>query len=324
MTYIIAEVGSNFLSLQDTLDSIVSAKECGADAVKFQRFSHKDMYGYGDEIKNLDCGTLLRLSNRAKEVGIDFGVTFFDPKDVVTFQDHVDFYKVASSDLCNTELLMAIKNVVYEQHKPILLSTGGSNYQEIGTAVNFFSGPQLDISVLHCVSAYPSQNPNLKPIRSLRTFLDDIEAYDVDVGYSCHTMDKYAAIAAVQNYRSDVIEKHFMLRPMDTPDAPHSLNPMHFKEMVDEIRAIDAWDINDRSNDQEDEFKQLHKRRLVATKPIKRGEIFTRENVGCYRVKVKDLEGLSGFLADQLIVGGIECQLDIEAFKPITARHIDK
>lgn len=325
MTYIICEVGSNWLTLDDALDSIVSAKECGADAVKFQRFSHKDMYGYGDETKNLDCETLLKLSDKAKEVGIAFGVTFFDPKDVSLFDAHVDFFKVASSDLCNTELLTAIKNSLYDGayhgEQALFLSTGGSNYQEIATAVNIIGKLYFeDISVLHCVSAYPSVNPNLKPIRSLRTFLDEIEAYDVNVGYSCHTMDRYSAVSAVKSYRANVIEKHFMLRPMDTPDAPHSLNPHYFKSMVDAIRSIDAWDINDRLNEQEHEFKQLHKRRLVATKPIKHGDLFTRENVGCFRVKEKDSEGLSGFLLDSLI--GKTCLLDTEAFKPITARHV--
>lgn len=321
MTYIIGEVGSNFLSLQDALDSIVSLKECGADAVKFQMFSHKDMYGYGDETKNLSEDDIQTLSLQARDLGIDFGVTFFDHEDVWSFEEQVDFFKVASSDLCNTELLTAIKEVIYQKPKRVFLSTGGSNYQEIGTAVNFFGDKHRDlITTLHCVSAYPSVNPNLGLIRALRGYLEDNKDCDVGVGYSCHTMDKHAAIEAVQSYRADVIEKHFMLSPMDTPDAPHSLNPLHFKEMVDAIRDMYKYEFLDRYNDQEEEFRWLHKRRLVATKPIKQGEPFTRENVGCYRVKEKDSKGLSGFLLDSLI--GNPCSLDIEAFKPITARHI--
>lgn len=286
MTLIVAEVGSNYTNFTDAKDSISMAKNCGADIVKFQMFTHEELYGFSRINLSKMCKEIREwlpaLSEKATAVGIELMVSTFSPEGLAYANSFVSRHKIASSDLTYPQLLSAAKG----SGKPLILSTGASSLVDIGTALELLSGHP--ITLLHCVSAYPAKNVNLDAIRTLR------DTFKVEVGYSCHTNDLHTAVHAVKHYGAVVIEKHFKLRDMETPDAPHSLNPDEFKEMVDRIRGK-RTDVQIPSKE---ELPMLIKynRRLIATVPIAKGEpLEYGKNFGCFRSLKADTKGLSGF-----------------------------
>lgn len=281
MTFIICEVGSNWTSFEEAKDSITMAKCCGADAVKFQLFSFKDLYGHGNDDTALPKEWVPKLAEKAKACGIEFMCTAFSPEGLDFLNSYVGRHKIASSDLSYAELLEKASSYA----SPVLLSTGGSSISDIGIALNTLN--KANTILLYCMSAYPSKSVNLFHIDKLH------ETFQVPVGYSCHTQDWYTPVSAVKHHGASVIEKHFKLKEMNTPDAPHSLLPDDFKKMVDAIRGEVRTSFPD---PQELEFQLKHKRRLIAIKDIKAGELLVyKENYGCYRSLKEDSHGLSGF-----------------------------
>lgn len=281
MTFIVAEVGSNFTSFEEAKDSITMAKNCGADAVKFQMYTNEEMYGFTvTKNSSIDWDWVPKLKVKADSVGIEFLCTAFSPEGLKYLDPFVKRHKIASSDLSYPDLLIAAKNTA----KPVFLSTGGSSFSDISMAKNYLDPNQTVL--LYCISHYPSSNVNL-------FCLDKLKELGLPVGYSCHTSDWYTPVSAVKHHGAAVIEKHFKLREMDTPDAPHSLLPDDFKKMVDAIRGEVTCHFPD---PQEKEFVLKHKRRLIATKDIQEGEILIyNENFGCYRSLKDDPYGITGF-----------------------------
>lgn len=285
MTFIIAEVGSNWSSLEDCMTSISVAKQCGADAVKFQMFTSKEMFGFNPWPKAVDKSPikewLPKLKEKADACGIELMCTAFSPEGLRYVDGFVNRHKLASSDLNYPDLLLAAADTEY----PTYLSTGASSIGDIALALNLLGSK---VSLLYCVSSYPSTNVILSHIDKLR------ETFGVPVGYSCHTADYTTAVNAVRYHGATVIEKHFKLRDMDTPDAPHSLLPSDFKKMVQAIK--EGKDKITFPHPSEIDMLKRHNRRLIATKPIGTGEALVyNQNFGCYRSLVDDLEGLSGF-----------------------------
>src|SRR5699024_496846 len=122
--------------------------------------------------------------------------------------------------------------------QPVILSTGMSNLQEIGAALEALYAAGLSrkkITVLHCNTQYPTPmlDVNLKAMQSIAS------AFDIAVGYSDHTLGIEVPIAAVA-LGAQIIEKHFTLdRSLPGPDHKASLEPKELKDMVSAIRNIE-------------------------------------------------------------------------------------
>jgi sialic acid synthase SpsE len=328
VTFIIAEVGSNWTSLQDCMTSISMAKKCGADAVKFQAFNRKALYGfddrphvgeslavtidkqvgvdYPDEPWILPLAWLPQLKEKADACGIEFMCTAFSPELVKAVDPYVKRHKVASSDLSYVELLKAVKKT----GKPVLLSVGASGMADIKAALGILHGS--DVTILYCVANYPCRDVNLFTIDELG------EAFpEYDVGFSDHTTDIiYAPLAAVRHHGATVIEKHFTVLPdTDTPDRPHSLTVDEFKTMVDYIRGNKSAQIGPTPS--EKDMVLRHNRRLLATQNVAVGEpLKYGVNYGAYRSLVEDASGLSPFAASR--VEGCLSKKEIRVGEPIT------
>jgi sialic acid synthase len=143
-----------------------------------------------------------------------------------------DSLKVASRDVSNIPLLEAMA----ETHIPIILSTGMSGKQELDNALNIISKHHNKISILHCVSEYPTkpENVNLKTI----TYL--LKSYpEYTIGYSDHTIGIMTPVAAVA-MGAKLIEKHITLdRRMKGTDQAGSLGPDGIYRMIRDIRLLD-------------------------------------------------------------------------------------
>jgi sialic acid synthase SpsE len=298
MTFIIAEVGSNWTSFEDASNSITMAKSCGADAVKFQLYTHSELYGTPDHLgmaTELPLDWLFKLAAKAKATGIEFMCTAFSPRGVVKVDPFVNRHKIASSELSYPELLDAVKAT----GKPILLSTGGHNLEEIGLALERLKG--ADVTLMYCVSAYPAKNVDLEGITMLEGLVQNKA-----VGYSCHEDGYTSAVYAVCFYDVPVIEKHFKLRDMDTPDAPHSLLPDDFRRMVQKIRGDTTVRFPD---PQEQPTTKYSKRRCIVTAPIKAGErLEYGKNFGVYR-SLTGKDSLNSWAAEK--INGAPVKVDL-------------
>jgi len=250
--FIIAEAGSNHnRSVEIGKQLIDKAKECGVDAVKFQAFkteeqatrnTKKAAYQEGksegdnqfDMIKALELTEEehKELIDYAKEVGIPLFYSVFDKKSA-DFVDNfgVPVFKFGSGELTNFPLL---KHVA-EKGKPIILSTGMGDIEEVKAAVDVIKSAGNDKIILtHCTIGYPIQykDVNLRAMKTLQ------ENFEYPVGYSDHSLKILVSTMAAA-IGAKVIEKHFTLdKNMEGPDHHMSMTPDEMKELVNNIRKI--------------------------------------------------------------------------------------
>jgi len=208
--YTIAEIGINHNGNIDLAKKMIdSAANARANAVKFQTYITEKRVNKNSPIYNIlkECELSFRdfeiLKNHALNVGIDFFSTPFDNESVNCLNElDIDLYKIASFDVTNHKLLRAIAKI----NKPVIMSTGMCDIEEIKSGYNVISEEHNNIAILHCISAYPTKHSesNLLAINSLRGYFDCI------IGQSDHTNDivvpLYSAAMGAQ-----ILEKHFMI-----------------------------------------------------------------------------------------------------------------
>tara|TARA_R110002012_G_scaffold160502_3_gene322415 strand:- start:16106 stop:17179 length:1074 start_codon:yes stop_codon:yes gene_type:complete len=240
------------------------------------------------------------LQAHAHKRNIEFISTAFDIQSL-TFLETLDipFYKVPSGELTNGPLLWAFART----RKPLVISTGMATLSEVeqGLAVvchaltqeqppsslkeiwQCWSEPEAraalieNVSLLHCTSQYPTpmHEVNLKAMDSLS------DAFGLPVGYSDHTQGILIPVAAVAR-GATIIEKHFTLdRQLPGPDHKASLEPHELTRMVQDIRDINLALGNRQKAPQASEWdtRQAARQNLVASAPIRQGEVFTKDNI---------------------------------------------
>ena len=281
--FIICEIGSNWTTLDDCLHSISAAKACGADAVKFQAYTHEALYGTPGEVKgSLPLDWLPTLKAKADAVGIEFMCSAFSPELVEAVNEHVNIHKVASAEMTHIRILDAVKR----SRKPVILSTGASGEADIREALR-----RLDTSpviLLYCVANYPAQAVDPRVIPLMR------DRFGVPVGFSDHSTDVLTIPKAAMDMGAVVIEKHVTFIKGETPDSPHSLTGDQFALMVRNLKNDYQPVIGVHSEEQGMVLK--HNRRLIATKAIEVGEVFQEGvNFGIYRSLRDDTHSFSPF-----------------------------
>ncbi len=145
-----------------------------------------------------------------------------------------DYLKVASRDLTNLPLLQRLA----ETKIPIILSTGMAGTKELDEALDVITRYHSNISILHCVSQYPTypDNLNLKTITYLKKHYGQYK-----IGFSDHTIGIAAPIVAV-GMGAEIIEKHITIdRRMKGTDQAGSLGPDGVLRMVRDIRITERW-----------------------------------------------------------------------------------
>ena len=238
-TYIIAEIGINHngdINLAKKL--IESAARSGVDAVKFQTYltdkrAPKDSPIY-DILKKCELSfeSFLDLKLHAEKNNVEFFSTPFDEESVDYLESiNVNLYKIASFDVVNTKLLRRMSKI----SKPIILSVGMSNMNEISLAYDILSSNNKKIALLHCVSSYPTEekDSNISVIPRL------IKSFDCVIGQSDHTNDIQVPLYSVCS-GAQILEKHYMIdEEMDCVDSPVSITEKQMKMLVEETRRIE-------------------------------------------------------------------------------------
>lgn len=313
-TFIIAEIGSNHnQSLQLAYESIDAAKEAGADAVKFQSINVDKLY-YNPSPEIIELHKKIDLPEdwhyKLKEYCDKKGIIFFSSPTYLGSIDileeiDVPLYKLASAQIGTFPQLV---EKVAQIGKPVILSTGIVSYSELETVAKIFrKANNNQFIILHCNSIYPTPFERVHlPIMNIYK-----QMFDCIVGFSDHTVDIFAPIAAVAN-GAKVIEKHFALsRNLPVPDAPFSLEPNELKQMVKGIRATEQMiqgDIRIELEVEEQAFKNAILYRAVLNKDKGKGELVLTEDIQFLRSKdgidVRELGSIAGLKLKQNLSKG--------------------
>jgi len=287
-TFIIAEAGANHnRDFTQALKLIDVAKESGANAVKFQTYSSETLYskntpdfaGYkniNQLIKDIELPREWQksLKQYCDEQDIEFMSTPFDEKAVDELVDlGVKRLKIAGFESTDPRFVEKVASTGL----PIIMSIGiGFKRNYWGLYIDIFEKYNNDVTLLHCNNAYPTppEDAFLDTIKSLQS-LKSVNS----IGFSDHTMSPYTPSLAVAA-GATVIEKHFTLdRNLPGPDHPFALEPHELNIMVEQIRYAEKCKGSKSGfSTSEKEFKTAM-RSIVAKKPIKKGEIFTIDNL---------------------------------------------
>lgn len=299
-TYIIAELSANHNgSLQTALDSIKVAKECGANAIKLQTYTADTLtLNSRNEDFMISGGTLWDgrnlyelyqeaytpwewhkvLFDYARSLDIDIFSTPFD-KTAVDFLETLNpnAYKIASFEITDYELV----RYTASKQKPIIISTGIATIDEIQDVVNICkSVGNENIILLKCTSEYPAplNEANLKTISNMK------ETFGVEVGFSDHTLGIVAPVVAV-TLGAKVIEKHFIIdKSIGGADCEFSMDKKEFTQMVEAIRDTEKLiGVIDYSLNEKRKKQRRFARSLYISSDIKKGEVFTLENIKSVR-----------------------------------------
>lgn len=301
-TLIIAEAGVNHNGDIELAKQLIDvAASAGADLVKFQTFKadrlvtrmarkadYQIQTTQGQE-SQYDMLRRLELSPEAHRELISHcaarKVSFFSTGFDVESIDLLvglgqDRFKIPSGEITNLPYLRHIGRL----GKRVILSTGMATLGEIEAALTVLEQAgtsRARITVLHCTTEYPApmNEVNLRAMQSIHA------AFGVAVGYSDHTPGIEVAVAAVAMGAS-VIEKHFTLdRNLPGPDHNASLEPAELKAMVTAIRNIELalGDGLKRLTPSEAGNRSVARKSLVASRPIKSGELFSIENITAKR-----------------------------------------
>lgn len=297
--YIIAELSANHNgSLETACKVIDEAAKAGADAVKLQTYTADTITIRSDKdefrIKGglWDGRTLYDLYEQAytpwewhetlfahaKKRGITVFSSPFDPTAADLLNElGAPAFKIASFEAVDLPLIRYVAG----KGKPMIISTGMANLDEIGEAVQAArAGGCEELILLHCVSGYPAPAEDYK----LATLADMERRFGVPVGLSDHTLNNVSAIASVA-LGATVIEKHFTLdRDGGGPDDSFSLEPEDLRQLCRDART--AWEsvgVVDYGVKSSEQANTAFRRSLYAVQDILAGSVITSAHVRSIR-----------------------------------------
>jgi N-acetylneuraminate synthase len=318
-TVVIAEAGVNHngdLALARRL--VEAAAAAGADAVKFQTFSAADLAsadapkaayqtendGAGSQRQMLERLELSPEQHRAlvdhcRQCGIAFLSTAFGVRELeLLLELGIGAIKVPSGEVTHRPLLEAMAAAAAARQLPVYVSTGMCNLGEVEEALQVFLDagvPRAQITLLHCLSAYPAPEEQLN-LGALTTLAN---AFGCPVGYSDHTLGLTAPVAAVA-LGAVVIEKHLTLDAnLPGPDHRASLEPQPFAAMVAAIRSCERMlgDGIKQPQPVEANTRQVARRSVRAARALQAGQILSFADLICQR----PADGLSPMRIPQLL-----------------------
>lgn len=296
--FIIAEAGVNHNGDMGLARELVhAAADAKVDAVKFQTFRAESLVrrdaakaqyqvdrtgnseGQYEMLKRLELSwdSHHELKALAEKRGIEFMSTPFDTECADFLANlGVKRFKIPSGEITNYPYLRHIARLGI----PVIFSTGMSDINDIESCLNTFleNGLRRDqVSVLHCNTEYPTPPEDV----NLRAMLSMKERFQLTVGYSDHTTGTEVSVAAVA-MGGRIIEKHFTMdKNLPGPDHLASLEPAELAFMVQSIRNISLALGSSIKGLSRSEAKNRHAARksIVAARAIKKGELFTEENM---------------------------------------------
>ena len=317
--YIIAEMSANHGgSLENALNLVREVAKTGADCLKIQTYTADTM--------TIDCendyfkikGGLwngyslyelykeaytpwewqCEIKRECERYGLDFLSTPFDASSVDFLEElGCEAYKIASFELVDIPLI----EYTAAKHKPMIISCGMGSLEEIREALDACKRVgNTEVILLKCCSEYPANWSDMH----LRNIPDMKEHFGVNIGISDHSMGSVGAVVGV-TLGACVVEKHICIsRSIPSPDSAFSMEIDEFKSMVEDIRKtklmLQGPDYTLTKGEQD---STKFRRSLFAVKDIKKGEVYSTENVKCIRpsngLKPKFLKDIIGKCASK-------------------------
>jgi N,N'-diacetyllegionaminate synthase len=183
-------------------------------------------------------------------------------------------YKIGSGELTNYLML----NAIAKTGKPIILSSGMSDWNELDETINFLKPFGNDISLLQCTTAYPTQ-PNQWGLNAINEMKN---RYQIPVGFSDHSSEIFACLAAT-TLGADILEFHAIFdKNMFGPDSKASLSMNQIKYLMQGIRQIEiALKSNHLKNDNTmfTELKTMFGKSLAVNKNLEVGDILMEDDL---------------------------------------------
>lgn len=301
---LIAEIGVNYYDIAKKRNSspmdaaklmIREAKQAGIHAVKFQTYTAgtlavkqspyywdiaeepaKSQYELFKKYDSFGKDEYQELSDYCDQIGIEFYSTAFDFESADYLCDMMNVYKVSSSDLNNLPFV----EYLAKKNKPILLSAGASDSEEIDAALEAIRRYNDKPLILqHCVLEYPTpyEHANLNKIVSLRN-----KYPNTIIGYSDHTKTDvcHDVIKTAYLLGATVVEKHFTLdKSIKGNDHYHAMDPDDARSIIHEINFIDrirgTFELRPLTSEQP--ARQNARRSVVSAQNIPTGTIITRD-----------------------------------------------
>lgn len=300
--FIVAEIGCNHNGDPALAKKMVDvAKECGVDAVKFQTFKADKLiskYAPKAEYQKVTTGTadsqlemtrklelpyeeFVKLEAYARSLGLEVFSTPFDFESIdFLASQQQKVWKIPSGELTNLPYLEKIARLPIEG-KTIVISTGMATIEETKASLKVLEDNGIakkDITILHCNTEYPTpyEDVNLNVFHQLKQ-----EFAEYSLGFSDHSVGYFAGLAAVP-YGITFIEKHFTLdKNFEGPDHKASVTPDELKLLCEGIRAVEKslGSSEKLVTNSEVKNKIVARKSIIAARAIKKGEIFTTENI---------------------------------------------
>jgi N,N'-diacetyllegionaminate synthase len=282
---IIAEAGINHNgNYKKALKLIDIAKAADADYVKFQLFSTENFINKNFSHKKVDYSKIYKrfksleftyqawkkIINYGKNIKIKVFFSVFDLESLKILKKlKIKLIKIPSGEINNYQLLREINKNNFK----IILSTGMSNLKEIKKALNLLKG--CNVTLMHCVSEYPTVSPNLNNIPLL------IKKFRKKVGYSDHTEDAITPALSIM-MGATLIEKHFTFnKDQKIGDHNFSLSSDQLKKMIKNIRlAENSFGLTSRV---------VSKKEMSLRYFARKGIYFNKEKFKGEKIKKKDL-----------------------------------
>ena len=288
-TLIIAEAGINHNgNISQAFKLIKIAKISGADYVKFQIFNTKELINRNFQSKKINYRKIysrfkklefsinnwkkIILFAKKRKIKIFFSV--FDIKSLnVVKKLKINLIKIPSGEITNVQLLRAINKFKIKT----ILSTGMSTLEEIKIAMKLLRNCKTEI--LHCVSEYPTNFPNLAKIKFFE------KKFKKRIGFSDHTDCIITPSLAVIN-GAHIIEKHFTFnKSQKMGDHKMSLNPNELKRMIKYVRIADIAKskIVFKRSKKELALKKLARKGIYYSESLKAGDKLTENSISFLR-----------------------------------------
>ena len=252
MVFITAEIGINHNGDVKIAKKLIDmAKQCGCDAVKFQKRTVEKVYS--KEVLDAPRESPWGTTTKEQKLGLEFNKKEYDVIDSYCKEKQIDWYasawdkdsqlflrqynlkynKIASAMLTNLELA----EIVADEKKKTFISTGMSTMDQIKQIVEIFHKKNCPFELMHSNSSYPMklEEANIKCIATLK------KEFDCDVGYSGHESSSYVVCIPAVMLGATSIERHITLdRSMYGSDQAASLEKAGLERLVRDIRRIDS------------------------------------------------------------------------------------
>ena len=286
--FLIAEAGVNHEGNMNTARLLIDeAAKGGADAIKFQTYrAHtiasrnspaywdtekeptKSQYKLFKKYDKFWKNEFVELRECCDGLGIEFLSTPFDKESAMFLNDLMDVFKISSSDITNRPFIEYICNF----GKPVILSTGASNVDEIDRALEWIDAKEVSVALLHCVLNYPTsaEHANLRMITDLkRRYPDRV------IGYSDHTLPGDSRVLELAYaLGAEILEKHFTNdKNLPGNDHYHALDQKDLIEVRHNLSRVETLlgQMEKHSLPSESPARRNARRSLVAARDISVG-----------------------------------------------------